>query len=841
MAELFLIYQIYQVIKNAKAITDDVRNNEKPKFKDIALLVFSTVGITDVDVGIDFLTSIPWLNETFEGLVDAIFSEQVAETFSIDEERMKELEETVKNYLKEQIEEAPYNELKKVILIVAEKYDNRNAGDASGTKNILVSTQKVLKEMRGRMDRLEIKETILTESSLGDDEGKRGDMEKALFETLWAAYSVDRTLQDSLPEPPSADSDDEEVQKELKKEEVQKELKKVWHKSLIISAAVLIVDEAIKAHKMKKKGQEMAEDLRAQVVADRQQTEKETAKKDVSIEKLVDAPMIEEEETEEKMRTAAGSWNWNPWSRTEEEPAKMNTQSADAVDISNVDEKPQDSHRTFEDYFKQRAFVERAKKILKDAVDTIIDEEEKNILADSNKEEEKNITDSNKEEEKNITDSNKEEEKNIADSIVLKRFSDVLEEGLNSATDDSTVALSPMVDAILLAMVKMMYLANLVDHDSKIEQILRKSWKKEIMVERLIVTLEKDIFSTGNKYTSDTVVPAPPGLIEQSDADDKKKELQRLWLRFCTIATAEFISHMKDTEKRLEEYKAAYKRSECFICYNPMQSETACVLVDRSSKKRVCKHIYHHACAQKKKLLSKGPDPHCILCNETYPSTLLEEIPDFEENPEDWFNIADLNNDGKLSLEEVISILEPTVPINWAKAEPWLKNEWKTWTKNDDNELSLEEIKYELLPRLQRQKQNFPASKNESPPELGHKTLEEWFKYCDVDGSKNLDIAEVIRAVIKTRKAEKDSEMQRNIRTAVYEVWEAKGLYKDDKVTLKAFLSKDGLGEALLAKAEISPGIIDLNDTEFDDSSPRKKSCSFWKYLICTPCRSGKL
>ena len=136
------------------------------------------------------------------------------------------------------------------------------------------------------------------------------------------------------------------------------------------------------------------------------------------------------------------------------------------------------------------------------------------------------------------------------------------------------------------------------------------------------------------------------------------------------------------------EWAVANDHAECVICFEPMQSEQCCVLTNNTGT-RICQHMFHLSCAENHKR-SLGGSATCAICRRPYSS--LKNIPDFQSDPEAWFEIVDLDGDGQLSLQEVTEILKSTTPLDWRSAETWIENNWAEWDTDGDGYLSFAEI-----------------------------------------------------------------------------------------------------------------------------------------------------
>mmetsp|Transcript_7634 Transcript_7634/g.8809 ORF Transcript_7634/g.8809 Transcript_7634/m.8809 type:complete len:261 (+) Transcript_7634:63-845(+) len=257
------------------------------------------------------------------------------------------------------------------------------------------------------------------------------------------------------------------------------------------------------------------------------------------------------------------------------------------------------------------------------------------------------------------------------------------------------------------------------------------------------------------------------------------------------------MQHNTSIKQRYEttEWSLATDHAECVVCFEPLQSEQCCVLVNNTGT-RVCQHIFHFTCAEDHKR-SLGESPTCAICRRSYSS--LKKIPDFQSDPEAWFEIVDLDGDGQLSLKEVTEILKYTTPLDWKTAESWIRDNWMNWDTDGDGHLSFAEIVRPGTGLLHCLRDIFDEIHRGPVPELDISTLRDWFVYWDEDNSKELDKEEVIRALIKTLSIGHDSERQASVREVVNGTWAMFDSDGNGNVDIDEFILPDGLGETLIA------------------------------------------
>jgi len=264
--------------------------------------------------------------------------------------------------------------------------------------------------------------------------------------------------------------------------------------------------------------------------------------------------------------------------------------------------------------------------------------------------------------------------------------------------------------------------------------------------------------------------------------------------------------HQHRTMATNDEWVLATDHAECVICFEPLQSAQSCVLVSNTGK-RVCQHIFHSTCAEDHKrslgdsVINKYHltlvNAHCAICRRPYHS--LKNIPDFQSHPHAWFETVDLDGDGQLSLKEVTEILKATTPLDWKRAEEWIRDNWTNWDTDGDGYLSFAEIACPRTGLLSCLRDKFDEVNRGAVPELDVSMLRDWFVYWDEDDSGELDREEVIRALIKTLRLGQDSERQANIREVVNGTWVIFDTDGSGNIDIDEFLSRDGLGETLIA------------------------------------------
>jgi Ca2+-binding EF-hand superfamily protein len=239
----------------------------------------------------------------------------------------------------------------------------------------------------------------------------------------------------------------------------------------------------------------------------------------------------------------------------------------------------------------------------------------------------------------------------------------------------------------------------------------------------------------------------------------------------------------------------AEEHAECTICYVEMHERPAAVLLGGPNKdKRVCRHFLHLECAENL-LKSNGARSCCPLCRS--PFTAVKRVPDFDIDPHAWFKCVDADGSGSLSKSEVLEVLKALLAVDYQALERNVDSLWSRWDMDGSGEVDYQELCDKKTGLLVYVRSHFARKKMLPPPRLTLSTREEWFHFWDEDGNGTLEEEEIVRALVKTFqiRPEKIGETRDTVRA----VWGIFDVDNSGAVDLSEFISRDGLGETLIA------------------------------------------
>jgi hypothetical protein len=102
----------------------------------------------------------------------------------------------------------------------------------------------------------------------------------------------------------------------------------------------------------------------------------------------------------------------------------------------------------------------------------------------------------------------------------------------------------------------------------------------------------------------------------------------------------------------------ALKHAECSICFEPLSAGPVGVFLNDSGR-RVSPHFFNLDAAREWLRSGNG---HCPLTRQ--PITSVAAVPDVREDPHGWWQVVDVDRDGRLSRHEVLEALKAQLPIN---------------------------------------------------------------------------------------------------------------------------------------------------------------------------------
>tara|TARA_B100000519_G_scaffold69659_1_gene59464 strand:+ start:199 stop:1002 length:804 start_codon:yes stop_codon:yes gene_type:complete len=183
-------------------------------------------------------------------------------------------------------------------------------------------------------------------------------------------------------------------------------------------------------------------------------------------------------------------------------------------------------------------------------------------------------------------------------------------------------------------------------------------------------------------------------------------------------------------------------------------------------------------------------------------------VPSCSTNPNLWFDMVDIDNDGKVSPTDLVTILRAQFLVDWRTIEKKLTGEiWPKYDVNNEGFISRDELLKPdglldyLLKTFETPKRRFRNCPNlEMQPK-------KWFEYWDEDHSGTLDSEELIRALVKTFNVNAELRSLRAMAESVRAVWGA--FDQDDKgeISLDEFIAPEGLAQSIVATMRWSDSV----------------------------------
>eukprot|EP00666_Eupelagonemidae_sp_cell4sb_P010390 gene10390-8549_t len=110
--------------------------------------------------------------------------------------------------------------------------------------------------------------------------------------------------------------------------------------------------------------------------------------------------------------------------------------------------------------------------------------------------------------------------------------------------------------------------------------------------------------------------------------------------------------------------------AECAICFDPLWRLPLGVFVDER-RRRVCRHYFHHRCVAG--MLSL----RCPLCRQKFDRCI--EVPSVAVDPQRWFELVDVDGDGRLREGEVADAMKASADVDEDAAEALVRAHWAEW------------------------------------------------------------------------------------------------------------------------------------------------------------------
>lgn len=240
------------------------------------------------------------------------------------------------------------------------------------------------------------------------------------------------------------------------------------------------------------------------------------------------------------------------------------------------------------------------------------------------------------------------------------------------------------------------------------------------------------------------------------------------------------------------ELHVSEEHQECGVCFEPLCKERTAVFVDAEGK-RVCSHFLHDRCARS---TIEYVGRWCPLCRAECAES--RGVPFTTEDADEWFRLCDVQGEGTMNKEQVISVIRAQVPVDWKRIAKDLDSLWSKFDPEDTGVLRKDDVIGEQG-LLKMVSEKYPARLREykSIPHVTDKSR--WFTFWDEDLSGMLEKDEVVRALIKSFGLKQDVEHIQALRSVVENIWCVFDLDDSGGIDLTEFMIEDGLGDAIVA------------------------------------------
>ena len=235
--------------------------------------------------------------------------------------------------------------------------------------------------------------------------------------------------------------------------------------------------------------------------------------------------------------------------------------------------------------------------------------------------------------------------------------------------------------------------------------------------------------------------------------------------------------------------------STCTICFGEMYAQPIGVFVS-AFHKRSCRHFFHFQCILT--LTELESSRHlCPICRIPFDNVAL--VPDFNEDPLDWFKLLDVDENGALSLAEVNDICNATLPIRIDSLEKYLQEHWLYWTQGKDlitySDLSRKDGLFPFI-----RKKIASSGFNSQIPTLkaDSRSKTDWFEFFDKDLLGRVSKDDIFQGLVKTYGLESELDSAKHQFEGIWEIF-----FPDSNVTtceLNAFIEPGNLGDCLILK-----------------------------------------
>eukprot|EP01065_Artemidia_motanka_P044808 TRINITY_DN6438_c0_g1_i4.p1 TRINITY_DN6438_c0_g1~~TRINITY_DN6438_c0_g1_i4.p1 ORF type:complete len:310 (+),score=32.11 TRINITY_DN6438_c0_g1_i4:55-930(+) len=240
----------------------------------------------------------------------------------------------------------------------------------------------------------------------------------------------------------------------------------------------------------------------------------------------------------------------------------------------------------------------------------------------------------------------------------------------------------------------------------------------------------------------------------------------------------------------------AIQYAECPICFEPLCKDTVGVFLDAQGR-RVSPHFYRFSAAQS----WFKDNQSCPMTRAAVSS--VAAVPRLREDPRSWFQLCDIDGDGKLSRKEVVEALKAQLDLDVEQLNKFASDDaaWRSWDTDGSGWITLDEITDPSRGLLKFITDRFggPSGRGKAIPDI-RQDRESWYRYWDQDGNGSLQREEVTRALVKTFGLGENVYKLQSVSDALNAVWPIFDPDGSGSVEKKEFLNpEEGLADTIIA------------------------------------------
>eukprot|EP00658_Telonema_sp_P-2_P047664 TRINITY_DN3626_c0_g1_i2.p1 TRINITY_DN3626_c0_g1~~TRINITY_DN3626_c0_g1_i2.p1 ORF type:complete len:262 (-),score=63.01 TRINITY_DN3626_c0_g1_i2:368-1153(-) len=249
---------------------------------------------------------------------------------------------------------------------------------------------------------------------------------------------------------------------------------------------------------------------------------------------------------------------------------------------------------------------------------------------------------------------------------------------------------------------------------------------------------------------------------------------------------------------------AAEEHAECPICFEPLNQHQVGVLVDDTGR-RISQHLFNYQAA-------------CLWAEEHHETTRacpvtrarfsrVVRLPDLLSDPHHWFQMVDLDGDGKLSRREVVEVLKAQLPVDVGLLEAVAMDPqsemWRRWDPDgsgfiDEHELLAPNGLIWYVQDVCRE-----SGHSRAIPSIRDKKAE-WFAFWDEDHSQSLEKEEIVRALVHTFQLGKDYVKLQSLKGTIDAIWPMFDADGSGSIEMCEFLGAEGLANTIIATMDFA-------------------------------------